>query len=118
MKPQAFDFNTSSRNLANLPKPGGFPVKYRCPSCVKEFSEFVGFENIHYCYNCGESIYWGGVISHINSQQSDLMLTLKGKNLEVFKKGLLGIINELNEGCDRPEMIYIAEEDDEDCHKG
>lgn len=57
MKPQAFGFNTSSRNLANLPKPGGFPVKYGCPSCGKEFCEFckdktlVGSENLvgHNC---------------------------------------------------------------------
>lgn len=111
-KPIACGFNTSSRNLANLPKPGGFPVKYKCPSCDTVFNEFVGLENIHYCYNCGESLYWGGTISHINSKQSDLLKELDESDREVYRKGLLAIINEANESNDRPERVFIEEEDE------
>lgn len=111
MKPIAYKIDTSIRNAANLPKPGGFGVSYRCPTCGEKFNEFLPYDKINYCYSCGESVFFGGCIEFINSKQSDRLKDPITKEIDpIYEKGLLAFINEENEKSKLGTLVFIEEE--------
>lgn len=106
LKPIAYDVDTTVRNCANLPKKGGYGVLYKCPTCNTPLCIWLR-ENELFCHHCGTALLWNGVITHINSQQSDLIDDDKDG---VYKTELLYHINKSNEMEKKmPTTCYIAE---------
>lgn len=116
LKPLPCDIDMSRRNTANLPKPGGFAIKYCCPNCRTVFSDFISHSELNYCYKCGQAVSWRGCISYLNSRQSDLLLALgaisKDNNYLAFKAGLLKGIADANNSNDSDCEVFIGEEDE------
>lgn len=104
-KPIAYDFDTSRRNCANLPNPGGYAVIYKCASCGTKLCDWLA-DKEKYCHTCGEPLSWG-VITYINSRQSD---KINEKPDSIYKTGLLAIINSRNAELNVSEPVFIKED--------
>lgn len=112
--PVAFSIDMNIRNTANLPKPGGYGVMYKCPCCGNPFYALMPLTSIKYCYNCGQAIKTDGVVEFINSQMSDIIEERRREYPEYAQKteeGYLKLINEtLNPQNDgRRGTVFIAE---------
>lgn len=104
--PIAIGFETGCRNTANLPKPGGFRVKYKCPECDEELSRWLGVKEKH-CHNCGQKIDWN-VVLYLNSTQSDNIMNAEDKKQTIEE--YLALVNKLNIEKEFTEPVFIAEE--------
>ena len=106
-KPIAFKIDKSVRNIANLPNKGGYGILYKCPQCNNPLCIWLG-KNEKFCHNCGESLFWGGVITHINSQQSE---RIDNDTDGLYEVGILEIINQSIElDTEMTSTCYIKEE--------
>ena len=115
--PVAFRIDTQIRNTANLPKPGGYGVMYKCPRCGNPFYALMPLTSIKYCYNCGQAIKTNGVVEFLNSQMSDIIEERRREYPELAKQteeGYLKLINEeLNPQNDEHDgTVFIAEFED------
>ena len=112
--PIAFRIDTAIRNTANLPKPGGYGVMYKCPNCGNPFYALMPLTSIKYCYNCGQAIRTNGVVEFLNSQMSTAIEERRKRCPDIARQteeSYLKLINEelnpSNKG--RKGTVFIAE---------
>ena len=108
MKPIAVSIDITCRNIANLPKPGGFRIKYKCAGCGKLFPHFLT-ESYPFCPNCGHHIDWN-VITHLNSQMSDGILNLDVGGKTDLQDRYVLLVNDLNHTKNFDSPVFIKEE--------
>lgn len=116
--PVAFRIDTSIRNTANLPRPGGYGIMYECPRCGNPFYALMPLTSIKYCYNCGQAIKTNGVVEFLNSQMSDIIEERRKNQPKLAKQteaGYLKLINEeLNpQNSNHKGTVFIEEFDSE-----
>lgn len=107
MKPVAVDIDTTCRNTANLPKPGGFRVKYRCGSCGELFPYWLT-ERYPFCCLCGHHIDWS-VITHLNSRMSDDIVRSGDKDEPSLSYRYVQLVNDLNRSKHFDGPVFIEE---------
>lgn len=107
MKPVAVAIDTTCRNIANLPNPGGFRIKYACACCNEVFPHFLT-EKYPFCPMCGHHIDWR-VITHLNSHMSDAIQNLGGQTGESLKHRYVLLVNDLNSTKNFDSSVYIME---------
>lgn len=108
MKPIAVEIDTTCRNIANLPKLGGFRIKYKCAGCDKVFPQFLT-EAYPFCPRCGKHIDWN-VITHLNSQMSDGIMKLDVDGKTDLQDRYVMLVNDLNRTKNFDSPVFIKEE--------
>ena len=106
-KPIAIGFELGCRNTANLPDPGGFRVRYKCPKCGKELCRWLGSNEKH-CHSCGQKINWR-VVTYLNSSQSDSIEKVDDYVRDSIIKAHVKMINSFNKERNFDSEVYISE---------
>ena len=107
IKPIPIKIDTTRRNTANLPNPGGYAIEYACGKCKSLLSYWLGTEELC-CHRCGHPIDWR-VITYLNSVQSDKIADLSGELAEELKSNFIEMIKNLNETKFFDSTVYISE---------
>jgi protein-arginine kinase activator protein McsA len=106
-KPIAIGIDTGCRNTANLPRPGGFRVEYKCSKCGEVLCGQLGSKERH-CHHCGQKIDWR-VITYLNSIQSDKIDYAGDYVRDDIIDSYIKMINKLNEEKGFDSEVYISE---------
>ena len=106
-RPIAIGIEVGCRNIANLPKPGGFRVEYKCPKCGETLCRWLGSKERH-CHNCGQKIDWR-VITYLNSTQSDKIDSAGSYVRDDIIDSYVKMINKMNVEKDFDSEVYISE---------
>lgn len=87
-KPYPYDLDL--KNIKNVNK---VQLKYRCPSCKTDLSEYK--EKEKFCHNCGQKINWGVTL---NINKNMLLQYLQFVSFEE-KVAFFNVINQMNNSC-------------------
>lgn len=107
IKPIPIKIDTTRRNTANLPAPGGYAIEYACGRCKSPLSYWLGTEEL-YCHRCGHPVDWR-VITYLNSVQSDTIRDADCELSEELKSKFLKMIRDLNNTKCFDSTVYISE---------
>lgn len=108
VKPIPVDIDTTCRNTANLPAPGGYRIQYQCGQCKNNLCYFLSTKEL-YCHHCGQKVDWR-VITYLNSRMSDDIANFcDSKEQEQKKKLYLSIVTKANGTMGFDEPVFIEE---------